>query len=320
MRIIPLVVAVVVAVLGSADAVAQPTWPSNVEVDKGEQLFNEGVAASEQGDFAVALESFQESYRLNPLPDVLYNVGMCQKALGDLPAAANTFRDYVAAIGGNLSPAEQAEFDALLAELVPQVGRISFSVSEQDARVAVDDVAVDAGALGSWLAVAPGPHSITAEKDGFSPASVVLDVAPGDTVEARLVLAQQEGSDDDDGLSPTWFWITAGTAGALALAGAITGGLELADEDTFNNAADRCNAGDDASCAAARTVYATIEDEANATTALLVVAGVAAAAAVTLIFFTDWGGESEPPVAVGVAPIVAEGGGRGAMLSTTLRF
>jgi hypothetical protein len=87
-----------------------------------------------------------------------------------------------------------------------------------------------------------------------------------------------------DGLSPTWFWITAGTAGAFALAGAITGGLELADEDTFNNAADRCNAGDDASCAAARTVYATIEDEADATTALLVVAGVAAAAAVTLIF------------------------------------
>jgi tetratricopeptide (TPR) repeat protein len=319
MRIIPLVVAVVVAVLGSADAVAQPTWPSNVEVDKGEQLFNEGVAASEQGDFAGALESFQESYRLNPLPDVLYNVGMCQKALGDLPAAANTFRDYVAAIGGNLSPAEQAEFDALLAELVPQVGRISFSVSEQDARVAVDGVAVDAGALGGWLAVVPGPHNVTAEKDGFSPASVVLDVAPGDTVEAQLVLARQEGSDDDDGLSPTWFWITAGTAGAFALAGAITGGLELADEDTFNAAAERCNAGDDASCSAARKVYATIEDEANATTALLVVAGVAAAAAVTLIFFTDWGGESEPPVAVGVAPIVG-GAGSGAVLGAVLRF
>jgi hypothetical protein len=52
---------------------------------------------------------------------------------------------------------------------------------------------------------------------------------------------------------------------------------------------------------------------------VVVVAGVAAAAAVTLIFFTDWGGESEPPVAVGVAPIVG-GAGSGAVLGAVLRF
>ncbi|MBI5487110.1 MAG: PEGA domain-containing protein [Deltaproteobacteria bacterium] len=317
MSISPIAAAVVSLVAFAPAAPAQPTPPpGEAAVADAERLYNEGVAATEHEDFAAALRAFEGSYALNPLPDVLYNVGMCQKALGQLPQAANTFREYVTLVGDTMSADERAEFDALLAELVPQIGRISFQVNEQGSGVAVDGVPVGAGVITAWLAVEPGQHSVTAEKDGFDPVSAVLNVPAGSMIEARLDLVPEE--EGREGISQTWFWITAGTAAALGVAGAITGGLELADEGSFTDAADRCNSGDDAGCSAARTVYANIETEADATTALLVVAGVAAAAAVTLIFFTDWDGE-QPPVAVGVAPVVGEGGS-GAVLGAILRF
>ncbi len=109
-----------VSVAGSipATSAAQTTLPGPSSVDAAARLFDDGVAAAAQDDFATALRAFVASYELNPVPDVLYNIGMCHKALGDFPASANAFREYVAAVG-TLAPEEQAEFDALLVELMP---------------------------------------------------------------------------------------------------------------------------------------------------------------------------------------------------------
>jgi tetratricopeptide (TPR) repeat protein len=312
----------VVLSLVVAAAILPTTRAAAQAAADAQALFDEGVAATQSGDFAAALRAFQAAYHLDPQPDTLYNIGMCHKALGELPAAANAFREYVARAGDQMTPEERTEFDALLMDLVPQIGRITFELNEAGASVTVDGGAVDAGALGGWLAVEPGPHTVAAERDGYSPASTVLDVAAGSTAQARLVLTPVENPvqpTENEGLSQTWFWIAAGAAGAFAIGGAIAGGLEQSAESDFTDAADRCNAGNDAACSEARSIYSDVEDRANATTALLVVAGAAAAAAVTLIFFTDFGGESPPPVAVGVAPI-AGNGASGALVDATLRF
>lgn len=320
MKLKPIAIAVAVALgvvtLVPAGVEAQP---SDAAVAEAERLFDQAVGATERGDFAAALRDFQASYAQNPIPDVLYNIGMCHKALGQLPEAANVFRDYVAIAGDQMSPEERAEFDALLLELVPQIGRISFEVNEPGATVVVDGVEVGAGALGAWFAVAPGSHTVVAEREGFSATTSIVEVPAGGTVVAQLVLAPLQDTSvpiEGEGISPTWFWVAVGTAGALAIGGAITGGLELAAEDDFNGAADRCNAGNDTACTEARSIYSDIETDANATTALLAIAGAAAVTALTLFFFTDFGGESPPPVAVGVAPTAD----RGAIVGATLWF
>ena len=317
---------IILFAIGVAFAPVATAQPSDANVAEAARLFDEGVAATERGDFAAALDAFRASYAANPLPDVAYNIGQCQMALGQLTDAANTFRDYVAIVGDQMSEEERAEFDALLVALVPQIGRIAFEVSPPAARVTVDGVAVAPGAIAGWLAVVPGPHTIVASLDGFGPATARLDVAAGNLATASLVLAPIEAPtappeepEADQGISSTWFWVTAGTAAALGLAGVVTGGLELADEDSFTAAADRCNAGDDVSCSAARSVYANIETEADATTALLAIAGAAATTALVLAFFTDWDGQETPPVSVGVAPI-ADGAGQGAVVGATIWF
>jgi hypothetical protein len=229
---------------------AQTPEPTTANVEQAAQLFDQGVAAIEQNDFATALRSFEESYRLNPVPDVLYNVAMCHKALGNLPAAANAFRDYVEARGGNLAPEEQAEFDALLVELAPQIGRVMIEVTEAGASIAVDGVAVGTSPLSGWYAVIPGRHRIDVAKPGFEPFSSEVDVAAGETPAVSVPLValavtppvgpgptiriEPEQPEEAEELSP-WFWTCVGIAGASALTMAITGGLTLKYNGDFDD-------------------------------------------------------------------------------------
>ena len=270
--------------------------PSPEDVGRAEQLFDEGVAASDRGDFAAALTSFEGSYNLNPLPDVLYNIAMCHKALADLPAALNAFKDYVAAMGGNLAPEEQAEFDVLLAELVPQVGRLVLESTEAAAQVRVDGSAVGTTPLGGWHAVAPGQHRIEVSKPGFEPYVIEVDVAAGQTlpIGAPLVALAvvppvgpgpvppvgPEPTDDEGGLSP-WFWTCVGLAGASALTMAITGGLTLKYNDDFD-AGGRTDADLRDTTLALRT-----------TTDVFMGIGLAAVIVGTVLFFVDPDDEAE---------------------------
>jgi hypothetical protein len=302
MRLTRVIVAAVVAagvgLVVPVYSVAQAAPPTEAAVAEAERLFNEAVAASERGDFAAALSSFQASYGLNPLPDLLYNIGMCHKALADVPAAANAFREYVAAVGGNLSPDDRAEFDVLLAELVPQVGRVVVEGLPAGAAVNIDGTEVGTAPIAGWVAVSPGRHRVGATLEGFSPFSSEIDVAAGQTItlSASLVAVVPPGptgpvpgpgnppggerAEEGGGLSP-WFWTCVGMAGASALTMAITGGLTLKYNDDFD-AGGRTDEGLRDTTLALRT-----------TTDVFLGLGLAAVVAGTVLFFVDPGDESE---------------------------
>jgi hypothetical protein len=296
------------SVAGSAPA--QPASVGPADVARAEQLYDEGVAATDRGDFAGAISSFLASYALNPLPDVLYNIGMCHKALGELPQALNAFRDYVDGMGGNLSPEEQAEFDGLLAELAPQVGRLVIDSSAGAATVSVDGAVVGTTPLAAWHAVAPGRHRVEVAKRGFELFASEVDVAAGQTltVTAPLVAlvgpppigpspgpvapVEPEPVDDDEGGMSPWFWACVGVAGASALTMAITGGLTLKYNDDFD-AGGRTDADLRDTTIALRT-----------TTDVFLGIGLAAVVAGTVLFFVLPGEESaeDEGSAVAVAP------------------
>jgi tetratricopeptide (TPR) repeat protein len=56
--------------------------------DRGKKLF-------ELQKFDAALEQFQKAYDASPIPDFLYNIGQCQRNLGDYKAAVFSFKRYL---------------------------------------------------------------------------------------------------------------------------------------------------------------------------------------------------------------------------------
>jgi hypothetical protein len=288
---------------------AQGTSPTPAAVAGAEQNYNEGVAATERGDFAAARRAFQASYDLNPLPDVLFNVAMCHKALGDLPAAANAFRDYVAVVGGDLSPEEQAEFDALLAELMPQIGRVVVEGAPPDSVLSIDGVNAGSVPPGGWVAVSPGRHRVLVEREGSTSFAADVDVAVGQIVTVSTSLvgpgslppdprtgipATGGRGQEDEGLSP-WFWTCVGLAGASVLTMAITGGLTLKYNDDFD-ASGRADGGLRDTTLALRT-----------TTDVFLGIGLAAVVVGTILFFLAPEAESQPDAILAAVAFATSG-------------
>jgi hypothetical protein len=104
-------VLVTIAALGSSAFAAPPT---------AEDLFAEGQRAYDRHDYALAIERWQESYRLSKEPGLLYNVAQAYRLAGDCEHALSTYRLFVTA-----DPAsdQRSLADDFIAELEPKCGR-----------------------------------------------------------------------------------------------------------------------------------------------------------------------------------------------------
>ena len=114
----------------------------------------------------------------------------------------------------------------------------------------------------------------------------LVAVAAGQTMVVEVRLGSGAA-----GLDPLWFWLTAGTAGALAVGGAATGGYVLSLKDEYDDPAT--------SAARADEIRSTGDPLRVATDALFGAAGALAIAAITLVFFTDFSGEGGADADVG---------------------
>jgi tetratricopeptide (TPR) repeat protein len=66
---------------------ARPRAASAGDPPAAQALFKQGRDAAKRGDHATACEKFAESYRLDPAPGTLLNLGDCKERLGMLASA-----------------------------------------------------------------------------------------------------------------------------------------------------------------------------------------------------------------------------------------
>ena len=89
------------ALSSAATAYADEPAPSPPPADDSEQLsratklFWEAHSRFEQGEYAAALDLFQQTYAIRPEPEVLYNIAVTQQRLGQCEAARASYREYL---------------------------------------------------------------------------------------------------------------------------------------------------------------------------------------------------------------------------------
>jgi tetratricopeptide (TPR) repeat protein len=85
--------------VGLAALVATLTFTTNTQaadgVAKVRALYESGMAHYNLSEFDKALVDFKEGYRLKHDPAFLFNIGQCQRQLGDPAGAALTYRAYL---------------------------------------------------------------------------------------------------------------------------------------------------------------------------------------------------------------------------------
>jgi len=151
--------------------------------------FMEGVDRFGQEDYPAALAAFEASYRLNPKPKVLYNIGMCQKALYRYVESIATFEKLLAEGGSDLKPKLNQEVKAALDEMEKLVGKVVLTGAPDGAEVRVDGVAVGKTPFASSLVLDPGSRAIEVSKPGFEPLYAEITVPSGAEIAVRAGLA-----------------------------------------------------------------------------------------------------------------------------------
>jgi len=228
----------------STSAEAQPEPTSQA----ARQAFERGMAEAQGARYAQAAEAFEESYRLRPVPVVLYNLAGAY-AQNQQPRRAIAAYERYLREGGDTLPAERVAFvQVALTRLRGQLATVRLEVTPTPQGVDVDGHPETPE--GDTLRLDPGTRAIALSATGFRREQRTLTLLPGSTLTLRLTLAAERTTDAsartasterpgvaldprtaptperDDGLTRQWwFWPGVGvvavgvTLGVLAAVG-----------------------------------------------------------------------------------------------------
>lgn len=164
--------------------------------EEARKHFDLGAQLVARHEFQAAIEEFENSYRLSPLPEILFDIALSQRALGRYSEAIGSMRRYLdesLASAHGLSDGRKSEAQALLAELDAKRATLEIHAP------AGTELTVDGRRVGpapASLKLDPGAHRIDAAAAGFQPAraDVVLASSRVETLELALEPASIEGA------------------------------------------------------------------------------------------------------------------------------
>jgi len=157
-------------------------------------LFREGRKAMHVGNYAVACPKFQESYRLDPAPGTLLNLGDCEEKQGHLVAAWQYFRDAEQGLGRDeRSAMAKQRWEALESKLAFVTFKLPAGATSE-VRVVRDDVELTAASFGVALPLDPGTHVVHVRAPGTAESNVEITLKGGERREVVLELGASTAS------------------------------------------------------------------------------------------------------------------------------
>ncbi len=202
------------------------------------QHFMAGQDYYTQGRYDKAIEEFEEAYRLEPKPLLLYNIAMAQEKVGELVKAVDYLKRYLEATPDN---EDRTTLLAKVANLEARIAKtgIKITASEAEATVFVDGKDVGKTPVAGVIPLSVGAHKIKVSKKGFEDFKMNVAVSSGQTtpIEAPMekgqvgpapVIAEgdeEEGDDeeeeDEEGVEALDVvpWAVAGVGGVTAIVG-----------------------------------------------------------------------------------------------------
>ncbi|MCK9464199.1 MAG: PEGA domain-containing protein [Proteobacteria bacterium] len=150
--------------------------------------FQEGLALIQEENYPAALAAFEESNKLVPKSSILYNIGMCQKALFRYVDSIASFKQYLGTMGASITPEMKQTVDQALSDMRKMVGTVAIEGAPDGAEVFVDERSVGITPFKERLIVDPGSHSIRVEHDGFKPLRTDVTVPQGVSLDVSAKL------------------------------------------------------------------------------------------------------------------------------------
>jgi tetratricopeptide (TPR) repeat protein len=151
------------------------------DVAAASAMFDKGAAYVREGDFDAALAAFETSYELAPNLTVLYNIGMCQKAVAQYSESLVTFRDYLKKGEGAIPEEKRQNVEQAIADITAnRVGTLTLSSVPSGALLIIDEASVGEIPLPAPVMLNPGQHTIQISTVGFETVTVEVRINAGE--------------------------------------------------------------------------------------------------------------------------------------------
>jgi tetratricopeptide (TPR) repeat protein len=151
------------------------------------QHFMAGQDYYSQGRYEKAIAEFDEAYRLDPRPLLLYNIGQAWEKLGDLVKAVDYLKKYLEADPNNEERTTLLNKLASLQERLDNTG-VEIKCAEANATVYVDGKEVGKTPISGITKLGAGAHKIQVSKKGFEDFKMSVAVTAGQSVPVDVTL------------------------------------------------------------------------------------------------------------------------------------
>ena len=219
----------VLALVSAMPALAQPkpTQPDPAQLERARELFYQGNALREAGEYEAALAKYLESRALVASVPNTMNAALCLAHLERYDEALDLYEELVAELGKELDDANRKAVIAEIARLRPKVGSIDV-VANVEAELVVD--ARPRGRLPRLrpVRVLPGKHVIRVLKEGYESFEKTVDVTIGEStlVEVKLAVLSVAGRMriDDASLTGARVFVDGAPVGTVPWEGTLAPG------------------------------------------------------------------------------------------------
>ncbi len=152
------------------------------------KLFGSGVEYYDKGDYARALQAFQEAYRLRPHPVVRVNMANCYDRMGKPIEAIFHFERFLEENQEGVKAAQRKEVMAALKRLRKRVGQVRLYVVPDGVSISIDDAEQRKSPVVEPVLLEAGEHFIDAQLQGYRPVRRSVNVAGGDVTEISITM------------------------------------------------------------------------------------------------------------------------------------
>lgn len=145
----------------------------------------------EEGQFAKALDSFEQAYRLFPHPNVLYRVAECQEKLGRYQEAAVNYRKFLDQTPNASDRKRILGVIALLEERAKEQATATLIIKSDPEGATLSINGESRGQTPIELETSGGEVTVTLQLDGYEAFEEKVTLEKGKTVELRYPLKKK---------------------------------------------------------------------------------------------------------------------------------
>ena len=151
------------------------------------QHFLAGQDYYSQGRYEKAVEEFEEAYRLDPRPLLLYNIAQAHEKMGHLVKAVDYLKRYLEA---DPDTDERTTLLNKVANLEARIAKTGIKVTsnEAEAIIYIDGKEVGTTPVAGVIPLEVGAHKVQVSKKGFEDFKMNLAVSSGQTTPVEVTL------------------------------------------------------------------------------------------------------------------------------------